>query len=128
MSLALLKVRIDQFLWYIRIFKTRSLATLHCKKGMVKVNNKLVKPSYKISLTDAVEIRKNQFWHKIQVLDFPNSRVNAKMVGLYSIYLNDKENLETLKTMRLIQSPLRRKGSGRPNKKERRKINSITEN
>ncbi len=117
-------MRIDQFLWYVRIFKTRSSATIQCKKGLVKVNNIKVKPSINISINDRLKIRKNQFWHTFQVVDFPNSRVNAKMVGLYCNYLND-DDLAIVKSIQLIQSPLRQKGTGRPTKKERRKIDLI---
>ncbi|MCY3997748.1 MAG: S4 domain-containing protein [Flavobacteriaceae bacterium] len=121
-------MRIDQFLWYVRIFKTRSLATIQCKKGLVKVNSIKVRPSFKISPTDRLEIRKNQFWHTFQVLDFPTHRVSAKMVGLYYNYLSGNDDLQTMKSIKLIPSPLRRKGAGRPTKKERRKIDSIIEN
>ncbi|MCY4299735.1 MAG: S4 domain-containing protein [Flavobacteriaceae bacterium] len=121
-------VRIDQFLWYVRIFKTRSLATIQCKKGLVKVNNVSVKPSFKVSPTDRIKIRKNPCWHTFQVLDFPSSRVSAKMVGLYYHILNSHDDQQIMKSIKIIQSPLRQKGAGRPTKKDRRKIDLIIEN
>ena len=120
-------MRIDQFLWYVRIFKSRTLATIHCKKRLIKVNDSFVKPSHQISPTNIIEVRKNQFWYKLKVLDFPTSRVSAKMVGLYCIGLNNQKDFNDLQLIKLQQSPHRLKGSGRPTKKERRRIDSMIE-
>ncbi|WP_304139126.1 RNA-binding S4 domain-containing protein, partial [Mesonia mobilis] len=76
-------MRIDKYLWCVRYFKTRSIATNACKKGHVRVNGDIVKPSRDVYPTDKIEVRKNQINYIIEVLDLPPSRVGAKLVNIY---------------------------------------------
>ena len=89
-------MRVDKFLWCVRYFKTRSIATNACKKGHVKINGDSVKPSRDVFPSDKIEVRKNQINYKIEVLDLPPSRVGAKLVSIYITDITPKENLEKL--------------------------------
>ncbi len=115
-------MRVDKYLWCVRYFKTRSIATKACKKSHVKVNGDPVKPSREVYLTDKIEIRKNQINYKIEVLDLPPSRVGAKLVNIYLTDITPKENLEKLDLLKYSQDYYRKKGTGRPTKKDRREI------
>ena len=76
-------MRIDKFLWCIRFYKTRSIATEVCKKGHVKINGLPVKPSKLVYNGENVTVRKNQINYQLQVLDIPSNRVGAKLVDLF---------------------------------------------
>jgi len=115
-------MRVDKFLWCVRYFKTRSIATNACKKGHVKINGDSVKPSRDVFPTDKIEIRKNQINYKIEVLDLPPSRVGAKLVNIYITDITPKENLEKLDLLKYSKEYYRKKGTGRPTKKDRRDI------
>jgi len=115
-------MRVDKFLWCVRYFKTRSIATNACKKGHVKINGDSVKPSRDVFPTDKIEVRKNQINYKIEVLDLPPSRVGAKLVSIYITDITPKENLEKLDLLKYSKDYYRKKGTGRPTKKDRRDI------
>ena len=83
-------MRIDKYLWCIRIFKTRSIATTACKKGQVKIDNKNIKPSKEVFGDELILVRKNQINYQIKVLDLPESRVGAKLIDLYRKDLTPK--------------------------------------
>ena len=87
-------MRIDKYLWCIRLFKTRSLATDACKKGHVKIDSNNLKPSKEIFGNEVITVRKNQINYKIKVLDIPPNRVGAKLVDLYRKDLTPKEEFE----------------------------------
>lgn len=117
-------MRVDQLLWHLRYYKSRSLATTACKKGHVKVNEQIAKPSKVIIATDIVKVRKNQVNCMFKILDVPKKRVNAKLVN---IYIDDQtdDDLNSNEFMKLNKIPKRIKGKGRPTKKERRKLDDI---
>lgn len=115
-------MRIDKFLWSIRLYKTRSIAADEIKKGRVKIVDQLVKASREVKQGDTIDVRKNQVNLKIRVLDLPKSRVGAKLVGLYIQDLTPKEEYEMLELRRKSQQYYREKGEGRPTKKDRREI------
>ena len=83
-------MRIDQYLWCIRLFKSRNLASTSCKKGMVKINGQKVKASREVMPLDLIEVRKDQLWRSFEILDLPKSRMGAKLVPLYVIEKTDK--------------------------------------
>ena len=76
-------MRVDKYLWCVRYFKTRSIATAACKKGQVKMNGASVKPSRDVYPTDTISVRKNQVTYILEVLELPESRLGAKLVGMY---------------------------------------------
>ena len=115
-------MRVDKYLWCVRYFKTRSIATNACKKGQVKINDVAVKPSREVFPSDTIQIRKNQVNYIIEVLDHPPSRVGAKLVGLYYVDKTPAENLEKLDLLKYSKDYYRKKGTGRPTKKDRRDI------
>ncbi|MGB2305672.1 MAG: RNA-binding S4 domain-containing protein [Flavobacteriaceae bacterium] len=120
-------MRIDQYLWAVRYFKSRSLATKACKKGHVSVNNQVAKPSREIFPTDKIIIRKEQINHSLNVLDIPKSRVGAKLVDIYRLNTTPKEEFKQNELQSLAQDYYREKGEGRPTKKDRRELDDYTE-
>lgn len=115
-------MRVDKYLWSIRYFKTRNIATNACKKGHVKINEQVAKPSREVFPTDAVTIRKDQINHKFTVLDIPPSRVGAKLVDMYRKDTTPKEAFEHNELLQYSKEYYRKKGAGRPTKKDRREI------
>ncbi len=115
-------MRIDKYLWCIRLFKTRSIATDACKKGHVKIDGKPIKPAREIYGNEELLIRKNQINYKIKVLDIPPNRVGAKLVDLYRKDLTPKEEFERTELLKYSKDYYRKKGTGRPTKKDRRDI------
>ena len=115
-------MRIDKYLWCIRLYKTRSMATTACKKGQVKIENSNVKPSKELFGNEQITVRKNQINYKIKVLDIPPSRVGAKLVDLYRKDLTPKEEFEKTELLKFAKDYYKKKGSGRPTKKDRRDI------
>ncbi|MHB0756081.1 RNA-binding S4 domain-containing protein [Polaribacter sp. M15] len=120
-------MRVDKYLWCIRIFKTRSLATAACKKGQVKIDNSNIKPSKEVYGDELILIRKNQINYQIKVLDLPKSRVGAKLVDLYRKDITPKEEFEKNELLKYSKDYYRKKGSGRPTKKDRRDLEGFTE-
>ena len=120
-------MRIDKFLWCIRLYKTRSIATEACKKGHIKINGGTLKASKEIYKNDAISIRKNQINFEIIVLDLPKSRLGAKLVDLYRKDVTPKEAFESQDLLKYSKDYYRKKGMGRPTKKDRRDIDNYTE-
>jgi len=115
-------MRIDKFLWATRYFKTRSLATTACKKGQIKINDVAVKPSKEIFGSEEIVVRKNQINYKLRVIDIPPNRVGAKLVDLFRKDLTPKEEFESIELLKFAKDHYRKKGTGRPTKKDRRDI------
>lgn len=120
-------MRIDKYLWAIRMFKTRSLATEACKKGHVKLNNSNTKASKEVYVGEQIEVRKNQINYKLEVLDIPPNRVGAKLVDLYRKDNTPKEAFERLDLLKYSKDYYRQKGAGRPSKKDRRDLDDFQE-
>lgn len=120
-------MRIDKYLWCIRVFKTRNIATEACKKGHIKISDKNVKASKEVFGNELILVRKNQINYKIQILDIPPSRVAAKLVDLYRKDLTPKEELEKTDLLKFAKDHYRKKGAGRPTKKDRRDIDEYND-
>ncbi len=120
-------MRLDKYLWAIRYFKTRNIATEACKKGHVKIRDSKVKPSKEIFIGDSMIVRKNQINYELLVLDIPSSRVGAKLVDLYRKDITPKEAFENLELLKHSREYYHKKGSGRPTKKDRRDIEDYTD-
>jgi ribosome-associated heat shock protein Hsp15 len=123
----LILMRVDKYLWSVRYFKTRNIATNACKKGHIKIGGNSIKPSRNVFPTDKLEIRKNQINYKIEILDIPKSRVGAKLVSIYCTDITPKESLEKLELLKYSQDYYRKKGAGRPTKKDRRELDDLKE-
>jgi len=118
-------MRIDKYLWCVRYFKTRNLATVACKKGHIKVNNDVVKPSREVYATDKIIVRKDQINYQLTVSDIPESRVGAKLVDIYRTDTTPKSEFEANELLKYSKDYYRKKGSGRPTKKDRRDIDGF---
>jgi len=115
-------MRIDKYLWHTRYFKTRNIASTACKKGHVKINGQVVKSSRAVYPTDKVNLRKNQINYELIVLDIPKNRVGAKLVNIYRKDTTPKEAFENEELLKYSKTYYRKKGVGRPTKKDRREI------
>ena len=115
-------MRVDKFLWCVRYFKTRSIATNACKQGKVRLEDEILKPSKEVFPGDKLRVRKNQINYEIEILDIPKSRVGAKLVNLYVHDVTPKEAFEKLDLLKYSKDYYRKKGTGRPTKKDRRDI------
>ncbi|MFT5752557.1 MAG: ribosome-associated heat shock protein Hsp15 [Flavobacteriales bacterium] len=118
-------MRVDKYLWCIRYFKTRTVATTAVKKGQVRVNGLVVKPSREVFATDKITVRKNQVNYELIVLDTPESRLGAKFIDIYRKDVTPKENLEKLELLKFSKDYYRKRGTGRPTKKDRRDIDDV---
>ncbi|UKM66377.1 RNA-binding S4 domain-containing protein [Flavobacteriaceae bacterium GSB9] len=119
-------MRVDKYLWCIRYYKTRSIATTACKKGHVKVNGDVAKPSREVYPQDHIELRKDQINYQLKVNDIPQSRVGAKLVDIYRVDTTPKEQFEASELLKYSKDYYRKKGTGRPTKKDRRDIDNYT--
>jgi ribosome-associated heat shock protein Hsp15 len=124
MSIDVNHSRIDKFLWFVRIFKTRTLAIEACKKGRVIINGVPVKPSRIIKLGENIDVKKPPVVYSYIAKDFPKSRISPKLV---ENYIDDVTSPEELKKLEMQESFFikRDRGMGRPTKKERRDIDKI---
>jgi ribosome-associated heat shock protein Hsp15 len=120
-------MRIDKYLWCVRYYKTRSIATKACKKGHIKVNGSVVKPSREVYATDKIELRKDQIVYQLTVNDLPPNRVGAKLVDIYRIDTTPKAAFEAKALLKYSKDYYRKKGTGRPTKKDRRDIDGYNE-
>lgn len=120
-------MRIDKYLWCVRYYKTRTLATTACKKGQIRINDEAVKPSRDVYPQDIVQLRKNQINYRLKVNDIPPNRVGAKLVDLYRTDTTPKEQFEAQDLLKYSKDYYRKKGVGRPTKKDRRDINDFTD-
>ncbi len=114
------KYRIDKWLWAVRIYKTRSVASEEVKSGKVKINNAPAKPSSNINIDDVVTVRKGMVRYQYKVTGIIQKRVGAALAINYYIDITPPEELEKLEVKKNFHSAFREKGSGRPTKKERR--------
>ncbi|EGV42450.1 RNA-binding S4 domain-containing protein [Bizionia argentinensis JUB59] len=115
-------MRVDKFLWCVRYFKTRTIATTAIKKGHVKVNGDPVKPSRDVYATDKIQVRKDQINYTLTINDLPPNRVGAKLVDLYRTDTTPKEAFAANELLKYSKDYYRKKGTGRPTKKDRRDI------
>jgi ribosome-associated heat shock protein Hsp15 len=118
------KVRIDKWLWAVRVFKTRGLAAEACKKGRIIINGMEVKPSREISTGEIIFIRKLPVVYTLQVKEVVHNRLSAQKVKDFVEDLTSPEELEKLKIKEDVFFK-RDKGSGRPTKKDRRLMDDI---
>lgn len=122
-------MRIDKYLWCIRYYKTRSIATEAVKKGHISVNGQQAKASRDVFPGDKITLRKDQINYVIAILGIPDNRVGAKLVDIYRKDETPAEAFEHLELLKLAKEHYRAKGEGRPTKKDRRDIDDyILEN
>ena len=120
-------MRIDKYLWAIRFYKSRNEASIACKKGHVRINEIIVKPSREVFGAEKILIRKNQMEFTIVVLDIPKSRVGAKLVERYAKDITPEDVRKARAEISMHQSNNRLKTGGRPSKKNRRDLMDFKE-
>ena len=120
-------VRIDKWLWAVRIFKTRTVASDACKKGRVMIDNISVKPSRTVRVGDIVQVRKPPITFSFKVLDLSDKRMKAKLVPQFMENVTPPEQYELLELNKISGFVDRQRGTGRPTKKERRDLEQFTD-
>lgn len=118
-------VRIDKFLWSVRLFKTRSFAAEACKKGRVTMGGMPVKTSRVVKVGDVLEIRVPPIIRSFKVLALADNRMGAKLVPGFIEDVTPADVLAVLEMSQLAQASGRQRGTGRPTKKERRDLDDF---
>jgi ribosome-associated heat shock protein Hsp15 len=117
-------VRIDKYLWAVRLYKTRTLASEACKKGKITVDDMPAKPSRTVTAGDVIEVKKMPVIYSYRVKDPIEKRVGAKIVDQYVENITSQEELQKL-DMKDDFFIKRDRGAGRPTKKERRLLDDM---
>ena len=122
-----MEVRIDKWTWAMRIFKTRTVATEACKKGRVMIGDTVAKPSRTVKPGDIVKVRKPPVTYSFRVLNVTQNRLGAKLVPEYMENITPASEMHLLDVVRISGFVDRRKGLGRPTKREGRDLARFTD-
>lgn len=117
-----MEVRVDKYLFAMRIYKTRSVATEACKKGRITMNGSEIKPSRTFKIGDVFSVRKGPITYTYRILKLSENRLGSKLVPDYLQDITSPEQLELLELARLAGQSGRNRGTGRPTKKDRRDL------
>ncbi len=120
-----MEVRIDKWLWCVRVFKTRSLATEECRAGKVRINGQETKASHTVKIGEVIEVQIEQLKKILLVKDILDRRVSAKLAVEYMEDQTPAEEIERLRLARKTNFEKRDRGVGRPTKRERRDIDEF---
>ena len=120
-------IRLDKYLWAVRVFKTRSDAADAIRNNRVLVNDAYAKPSREVKIGDRISVRRQSVTYQYKVLDLVSSRQGAKLVPQYCLDITPQEELDKLNVPRETIFVFRDRGTGRPTKKERRELDSLME-
>ena len=118
-------VRVDKWLWAVRIFKTRSLATEACKKGHVSNGGSVLKPSKMVQVGDTIQVRKSPITKSLKILALAEKRMSAKLILDFVEDVTPASEMELLEMQRNMRWSARDRGTGRPTKKDRRELNDF---
>lgn len=121
------EIRIDKWLWAVRLFKTRTLAAEACKKGKVLIQNVPVKPSHLVKVGDVINIKRNPVLYSYKILKLAENRMNAKLVSDFMTDVTTPDQRELIELGKISKKMGRKPGSGRPTKKERRELDNFIE-
>jgi ribosome-associated heat shock protein Hsp15 len=119
------EIRIDKFLWSVRLYKTRSIASDECRKGRIVINNIQVKPSRAVYKNEVITVRKPPVSYIYKIIEPIENRVGARLVANFIEDLTPAEEKAKLEISNSGGTIYRDKGTGRPTKKERRLIDRI---
>jgi ribosome-associated heat shock protein Hsp15 len=119
------EVRIDKWLWAVRIYKTRSLATEACRNGRVKIGGQVVKASREVHINDEIDIHLGVYHKTVKAIALLHNRVSASLVPNFSMDLTSEEEFAKLKIQQEMKPEFRPRGVGRPTKKHRRLIDRL---
>jgi ribosome-associated heat shock protein Hsp15 len=117
--------RLDKWLWCVRLFRTRSLATDACRAGSVAVNNQTAKPARDVRVGETVVVKQGLVTRTLLVLDVPRSRLGPKLVSGFCSDLTPPAEFEKAREQRVQHLLAREKGSGRPTKRDRRALDRL---
>lgn len=117
--------RIDKWLWCVRLFKTRGLATEACKGGKIKLNGDAVKPAKDLHPGDRISFKNGVITRTVEVKDFPPGRVSAKLVADFFEDRTPPEEYERQRQIKELGPPVFHTGKGRPTKRDRRKMDGF---
>jgi ribosome-associated heat shock protein Hsp15 len=118
-------IRLDKYLWAVRIFKTRSDAADAIRNNRVLVNDSFAKPSREVKVGDMISVRRERVHYSYKVLDLVSSRQPAKNVPMYCLNCTPQEELDKLNVPHETIFVFRERGMGRPTKKDRRNIDAL---
>ncbi|MCF8298587.1 MAG: RNA-binding S4 domain-containing protein [Saprospiraceae bacterium] len=118
-------VRIDKWLWAVRLFKTRSQATDACKSGKIKIDGKTVKASREVKIGETISFNKDHITRTVKVKELLKNRVGAKLVEIYLEDLTPDEEYNKQKLVNIRNFEFRGRGIGRPTKRDRRDIEKL---
>lgn len=118
-------IRVDKWLWTMRLFKTRSIAAEACKKGRVFINGVALKPSHLVRVGDVIQVKRPPVIFSYKIIDITNNRVGPKLVENFMAQVTSRDQLELLEILKLDKANARAKGLGRPTKKERRSLDEF---
>ena len=121
------EVRIDKWLWAVRLFKTRSIAIEACKKGRITIKGITAKPSRMIKIGDIIEVRRPPITYSFKALGLTERRMGAKLVPQYMEDVTSPSELQILELTKQTGFVDRAKGTGRPTKKDRRDLTQFSE-
>ena len=121
-------IRIDKWLWAVRLFKTRAQAAESCKGGKVKIEGQSAKASREVKVDDIIEVQLQNIKRKVKIIKVVKNRVAAKFVHELLQDLTPAEEYEKLEMMRQLNTEKRDRGIGRPTKKDRRSILKLKDN
>ena len=113
-------IRLDKFLWCVRIAKTRKLSLNLCNQKKIKVNSQIAKPSKRVIKNDIIIVNKKNIFYQYKVIKIIKTRINASLIKDYIIDITPVEEIDKIKIKNIYPRIYREKGAGRPTKKDRR--------
>ena len=121
----MLKIRLDKFVWCVRLCKTRSQGTELISKGQIKLNSLTTKPSKEVKLKDVISLHKNNAVFSYKVIELLDKRVGAALIENFILDITPIEEKEKFKAYQLVRQIYRQNGDGKPTKKDRRDLDSF---
>jgi len=119
-------MRIDKYLWAMRLYKTRSLASDECKRGRIFLAGTAAKPSRIIHIGDEIQVKRPPILYSYKILQIPTGRIGAKLVAEYMQNITTPDQLQLLEVVKIDKENNRMRGMGRPTKKERRNLEDFS--
>ncbi|MCF6356870.1 MAG: RNA-binding S4 domain-containing protein [Draconibacterium sp.] len=120
-------VRVDKWLWAVRIFKTRSLATDACRKGHVSIGESTLKPSRMVQVGEIVKVRKSPITRSLKIIALAEKRMSAKLILDFVEDVTPASEVKLLEMQKNMRWIARDRGTGRPTKKDRRELDDFFE-
>jgi ribosome-associated heat shock protein Hsp15 len=120
-------MRLDVWLWAVRVYRTRTLATEAIRGGLVKIGDEPIKAAHEVRPGEVVSARVNQMVRTVKVIGEPKSRVGPKLVAEFAEDLTPPEEYARRREVNLLPPGFRARGTGRPTKRDRRDIGKLTD-